>query len=130
MAAFVGEDPADRAAHDAHWEKIMASEDVLIRTILVDGEVAGHVAKFVMFGENEITYWIERAYWGQGVATEALRQFLRIYTERPLYARAAADNKASIRVLEKCGFVYQQTERGYANARGEEIDEVVLALAD
>jgi RimJ/RimL family protein N-acetyltransferase len=31
-------------------------------------------------------------------------------------------------VLEKCGFVVTGRERGFANARGEEIDEVVLIL--
>jgi RimJ/RimL family protein N-acetyltransferase len=47
---------------------------------------------------------------------------------RPLYARAAKDNIASLRVLEKCGFTIAGYERGFANARGEEVEEVVLEL--
>jgi hypothetical protein len=47
---------------------------------------------------------------------------------RPLYARAARDNFASLRVLEKCGFWIVGYERGFACARGEEIEEVVLEL--
>jgi RimJ/RimL family protein N-acetyltransferase len=47
---------------------------------------------------------------------------------RPLRARAAADNAGSIRVLEKCGFVVTGRDRGFANARGEETDEVLLTL--
>ena len=39
-----------------------------------------------------------------------------------------SDNVASIRVLEKCGFVRIGTDRGYANARRAEIDEVVMEL--
>lgn len=50
-------------------------------------------------------------------------------TTRPLHARAAADNAGSVRVLEKCGFTVTGTDRGYANARGAEIDEVLLTLA-
>ena len=39
------------------------------------------------------------------------------------------DNLASLRVLEKCGFVVIGREKGFANARGMEIEEVVLELS-
>ena len=42
-----------------------------------------------MFGEREVSYWIDRAHWGKGIATEALKQFLALVTIRPLYARAS-----------------------------------------
>lgn len=80
------------------------------------------------FGAPEVTYGIAREHWGKGYATEALRAFLELVPVRPLLARAASDNGASLRVLEKCGFVITHTERGFANARGMEIEETVLAL--
>jgi RimJ/RimL family protein N-acetyltransferase len=40
----------------------------------------------------------------------------------------AHDNVASRRVLEKCGFRAIATERGFAEARSGEIEEVVLRL--
>jgi RimJ/RimL family protein N-acetyltransferase len=43
-----------------------------------------------------------------------------------VYARVAADNAASSRVLEKCGVVHLGTNRDFANARGQEIEEVLL----
>ncbi|MGC5327931.1 GNAT family N-acetyltransferase [Brevibacillus sp. SYSU BS000544] len=46
----------------------------------------------------------------------------------PLYARAVKDNMASIRVLQKCGFKITGTNKGFANARGEEVEEVILRL--
>lgn len=128
MAAFVPRDPEDRDAFDAHWDRIRADEEILIRAILVDGEVAGSVCSFPMEGELEITYWIGQAYWGKGIATHALKDFLRIQTRRPLVARAAKDNLGSIRVLEKCGFRYEASDHGFAHARGEEIPEVVMRL--
>jgi RimJ/RimL family protein N-acetyltransferase len=128
MAAFTPKDPADRDAFDAHWKRIRASSDVLQRTILADGDVVGSAAVYGEPGEREVTYWIDRAYWGQGIATAALRDLLAEVPERPLYARAAADNAGSRRVLEKCGFRVTARATGYANARGEEIDEVVLTL--
>lgn len=129
MAAFTPEDPADRASFDAHWERIRSSADTLTRTVLADGAVAGSAAVYGHPGSREVTYWIDRAYWGRGVATAALRELLAQVPERPLYARAAADNAGSLRVLEKCGFRESARARGYANARGEEIEEVVLLLS-
>jgi RimJ/RimL family protein N-acetyltransferase len=128
MAAFTHKDPADRDAFDAHWQRIRAQADVLNRTVLVDGDVVGSAAVYGEPGEREVTYWIDRAYWGKGIATAALRDLLAEVPERPLHARVAADNAASRRVLEKCGFVVTGHDRGFANARGEEIDELVLTL--
>jgi RimJ/RimL family protein N-acetyltransferase len=128
MAAFTARDPADRAAFDAHWERIRSASDVVTRTVLVDGDVVGSTAVYGKPGEREVTYWIDRAYWGRGIATAALRALLAEVRDRPLFARAAADNTGSRRVLEKCGFRLTAEARGYADARGEEIDEVVLTL--
>ncbi|MGW1951642.1 GNAT family N-acetyltransferase [Streptomyces sp. NPDC001920] len=127
MAAFTPKDPADRDAFDAHWRRIRSSSAVL-RTILADGDVVGSAAVYGEPGEREVTYWVDRAYWGRGVATAALRELLAEVPERPLYARAAADNAGSLRVLRKCGFRVTARARGFAHARGEEIDEVVLHL--
>ncbi|MGW6736646.1 GNAT family N-acetyltransferase [Streptomyces sp. NPDC055013] len=127
MAAFTPKDPEDWDAFDARWRRIRSSGDVM-RTILADGDVVGSAAVYGEPGEREVTYWVDRAYWGRGVATAALRGLLAEVPERPLYARAAADNEGSLRVLHKCGFRVTAYARGFANARGEEIDEVVLHL--
>ena len=127
MAAFTPEDPADWAAFQSLWQKIRSSGDVA-RTILADGDVVGSASVYGNPGEREVTYWVDRAYWGRGVATAALRELLAEVRERPLYARAAADNTRSRRELEKCGFKVRTQASGYANARGVEIDEVVLTL--
>lgn len=128
MAAFIARDPCDRDAYMAHWKKIRGMESVIIRTILSNGQTVGHLAKFEMDDQPEITYWIDRAHWGRGIATAAVNEFLQEFADRPLYGHAAADNAGSIRVLEKCGFVHIGITRGFANARGEEIDEVVMRL--
>lgn len=128
MAAFTPPDPSDREAFDAHWDRLFANPEVTTRAIEVDGRLVGNIASFEMMGDREVTYWIDRAVWGQGVATEALGLFLDIETIRPLYGRVAADNAGSRRVLEKCGFTTVGTDRGFATARDEEIDELVLRL--
>ncbi|MFJ4683555.1 GNAT family N-acetyltransferase [Streptomyces sp. NPDC088789] len=128
MAAFTPEDPADRDAFDAHWRRIRAADGILNRTVLADGDVVGSAAVYGNPGAREVTYWIDRAYWGQGIATDALRLLLAEEPERPLHARVASDNAGSLRVLRKCGFRVTGRDRGFARARGEEIDETVLTL--
>lgn len=128
MAAFTAKDPADREAFTAHWTKILADETIAIKTILSEGQVAGHVLCHQCFGVPEVSYWLGREYWGKGLATQALSAFLGHVAIRPLYARAAKDNLASIRVLEKCGFTIFGADKGFANARAEQIDEVILIL--
>ena len=131
MAAFTAQDPADRNAFNAHWSKILADDTVMIRTILLDGHVAGSVASWVdpkWLGKPEVTYWIGKEYWGKGFATRALSKFLNHQKTRPLYARAARDNLASLQVLEKCGFKILGYHKGIAFARGTEIEEALLEL--
>lgn len=128
MAAFTHKDPTDRTDFDAHWAKIRNNDAVLNRAVEVDGVLAGHVASFDMFGDREVTYWIGREFWGQGVATAALQALLALDKTRPIFGRAAKDNSGSIRVLEKCGFVQVGEDKGFANARGMEIAEVILKL--
>lgn len=129
MAAFVAEDPTDKDVFMTHWAKILADEAITIKTILHNGENAGYVLSHPWFGEPEVTYWLGKAFWGQGIATQALQAFLTYVTHRPLYGRAVKDNIASIRVLEKCGFVVSGEDKGFANARGGEVEEVILKLA-
>ncbi|MEU0253390.1 GNAT family N-acetyltransferase [Streptomyces sp. NPDC006184] len=127
MAAFGLENRGDRAAFDAWWQRLRAS-DAVSRTVLADGRVAGSAVVYGEPGAREVTYWIDRADWGRGLATAALRALLAEVPERPLYARAAADNAGSLRVLAKCGFRETARARGFANARGREIEEIVLIL--
>lgn len=128
MAAFTPQDPADRSAFAARWERILRSGSISKKTVLVEGRVAGHVAAFDQDGRREVTYWIGKEYWGLGIATAALRAFLRHEGVRPIYARVAKDNAGSIGVLRKCGFEIHGEDRGFSNARGGEVEEFVLVL--
>jgi RimJ/RimL family protein N-acetyltransferase len=101
----------DREGFDAHWERIRADPSVVSRTIAVDGAVAGSVVSFERDGRRLVGYVLGREHWGRGIATRALEEFLAIVPERPLYGQALRHNRASIRVLEKCGFeLAEETE--------------------
>lgn len=120
MAAFPSE---EREPFMDHWHKIMADESCILRTILFDGHIAGNIVSFTYFDKREVGYWLGREFWGRGIATEALRQFLQEIATRPLYAHVAKRNIASRRVLEKCGFAL------FPSQAADAADEDVLVLA-
>jgi RimJ/RimL family protein N-acetyltransferase len=131
MAAFTAKDPTNQEAFMEHWHSILAEETNIIQTILCNGQVAGSVSSYLDEGKPEVTYWLGKEYWGQGIATWALKEFLAHHNPtRPIYARVAKDNLGSRRVLEKCGFQIIGESKGFANARGQEIEEFLLELAE
>ncbi len=128
MAAFTAKDPDDRTAFEIHMAKVRTSPEVTMRAVTADGRLVGSIASFVIDGDTEVTYWIDRSRWGQGIASRALALFLDTVPVRPLFARAASDNAASLKVLQKAGFAIIGTAIAYANARGTEIEETILRL--
>jgi RimJ/RimL family protein N-acetyltransferase len=126
MAAFPSR---DRDAFMAHWARILSNETIIKKTILFNGQVAGNVVCFEQGGEREVGYWIGKPYWGKGIATRALSQFLSQVQTRPLYAHVAKHNVASLRVLQKCGFIITGEDKGFSNADGEQVEEFILTLA-
>ena len=109
MAAF----PArEKDPHLRHWAKIQADHTTINRTVLIGDEVAGNIGSWIQDDRRLIGYWIGREHWGKGVATSALRKFVDLLSERPLFAHVAKHNVGSIRVLEKCGFEAQSEETG------------------
>jgi RimJ/RimL family protein N-acetyltransferase len=128
MAAFTAEDPADRDAFDAHMARVRSSPGITHRAVTCGGQLVGSVASFVVDGQPEVTYWIDRAAWGGGIATRALGLLLEIVRVRPIYARVASDNAGSMRVLQKSGFTIIGTETSFAPARRREIEETILRL--
>lgn len=98
--------PRDEEAFYRHWRtNVLSHPDVIIKTIEIEGEVAGDVTSFILNGERAVGYWIAQKFWGRGIASAAVRELLVSYEKRrPLCAFVATSNLASYRVLEKCGF--------------------------
>lgn len=128
MAAFTSENPNDWNSFTEHWNEILTNSEIIKQTIIVENIVVGHILHFEQFGEPEVSYWIGQSYWGKGIATNALRVFLKQVPIRPLYARAAKDNAGSLKVLKRCGFTITGEDSGYANARCKNVEEFVLTL--
>jgi RimJ/RimL family protein N-acetyltransferase len=125
MAAFTPDDPNNRAAYMEKWIKIVENPDIRMQTIRLENKIIGSVAHFEMMEATHISYWIDQKYWGQGIATEAVKMFIKDSVTRPLFARVAFDNYRSQKVLEKSGFLLVDKDQGFANARKKEIEEFV-----
>jgi RimJ/RimL family protein N-acetyltransferase len=65
-----------------------------------------------------VGYWTGKVFWGKGIASHALTEFLGIVKVRPLIAFVAKHDAASIRLLEKNGF----------RKLGEETEELLFQL--
>lgn len=128
MAAFTRADPSDRAAFDEHYRRVRADPANLLLVIEDDGAHVGSISSFTMEGDREVSYWVDRAHWGRGIASAALRRFLAEETARPLHARAAAHNRASSAVLRRAGFVQIGAERSWAAGVDADVVEHIYRL--
>ncbi len=129
LAAFTSKDPNDKAAYVDKYSKHLADPTIHMCTIKANDKIIGSIAKFVMENEAGITYWFDRQFWGRGIATAALKDFLKTEQTRPIYGRVAFDNYSSQKVLEKCGFIKIGEDKGFANARQAEIKEYIYKLS-
>jgi len=119
----------DEGAFNGHWMKILDDPTVVAKAIIVDGHVVGDINSFKSDGQDSVGYWIAREWWGRGIATRALALFLEEVTARPLHARVARSNVASLRVLERCGFVVTGYRWAPACDRFPACEEALLVLA-
>jgi RimJ/RimL family protein N-acetyltransferase len=128
MAAFTAADPDDRGVFDEWMARHRTAPEVSMFVVTEDGGFAGTAAVFSVDGDREVTYWIARHAWGRGVATEALRILVSREPERPLFARVAAHNAASIAVLTRVGFTEVSRDVDFAPGVGREVEEIVMVL--
>ncbi len=128
MAAFTAADPDDEAQARKKWRDILEDEKIYAQAVVLSHAVVGNALSFVVEDTVEVSYWIDRRYWGHGVATTALGLLLARVTLRPLRARTAVDNVRSQAVLRRNGFAHVGDDCGFANARGGYTDEYIFEL--
>ena len=88
--------------------------------LLKDGTFVGHVQAVPMRDSTwELGYHIGKRYRGQGYATEAISAFLPVIMKKlsitEIKGICDLDNQASIKVMEKCGFVSTSETKEKAN---------------
>lgn len=123
-----------RSPFDEAWGKILQDQaagvvGVVQKAILLNGVVCGTIGCRMQDGRCTIGYGLGKAHWGRGIATRALERLLGEVALRPLFATTAATNTASIRVLQKHGFVIVASRAAPATERCLPREEVSLMLA-
>jgi [ribosomal protein S5]-alanine N-acetyltransferase len=124
---YVGGAPRTREAAEAKFQAALESPPGLLRlwaTVLkTTGAYIGrcgiypHIVNHAPVpGEGVLSYYIARPYWGQGFATEAATAFVKFGFEklglRKIVTTVQAENRASVRILEKLNFMLVSREEG------------------
>ncbi|HEX8028620.1 MAG TPA: GNAT family N-acetyltransferase [Vicinamibacterales bacterium] len=110
-------------------------DEPTVWAIEVGGEAAGGIGielhADVERASAEIGYWLGQSLWGRGIVTEALiavtKAAFRRFEITRLYAVPFADHTASVRVLEKAGYVREGLMRQSAIKDGKIRDQLLLA---
>ena len=121
------------------WLGMVAANDGkegVWRAIVVDGQVVGSISVERMANENRsvgsIGYMILTPFWSQGIGTEAVRQIcgiaFRELTLESIIGEVFPENLASARVLEKNGFLLEETRAGAVVKGGKAMDVRVYGL--
>jgi [ribosomal protein S5]-alanine N-acetyltransferase len=99
--------------------------------IIVDGLVVGNIGVHTLHSKEnwvEFGYWLGEDYWGQGIATEAVKNFSKIifkkYNMVPM-AEPFLLSIASQRVLEKAGFKFVELRKEVFEKFGKKFDTKV-----
>jgi RimJ/RimL family protein N-acetyltransferase len=124
MAAYPARNVEDFLGH---WRtKILGDDKVFKKTIIFNESVAGNIVCWEQDGKRLVGYWIGRNYWGNGIATAALSEFLMHFNMRPLHAYVAKHNLGSIRVLEKSGFTVLHHGTFFSEVHDQDIEETLF----
>jgi [ribosomal protein S5]-alanine N-acetyltransferase len=130
--------PHPYTSADAQWwiAHAIAQSPSTDFAIVVDGEAAGGIGfirqEDVARRSVEIGYWLGEAYWGRGIATDAVRalseHIFANFDICRIYSTVFELNPASIRVLEKAGYAYEGRQRKAVTKNGETLDALMYAL--
>lgn len=129
IARMTGSMPHPYGLDDAHaFLERVGTDDPASHAefaIELDGDLIGMLGFHPMESACcELGYWLGRAYWGRGYATEAVDGALawasRDWRRRYVMARHFSDNPASGEVLCKAGFLYTgEVTLTHSRARGQ-----------
>ncbi len=123
---------------DAKWyiNYAQTNDKEIIKAIVADDVLCGVIGAInhedVYAHVGEVGYWLGEAYWSKGIGTKALMLFIEYCRSNKLYQRLEAgvfsNNKASIKVLEKCGFQIEGIRLSRIIKDGQTLDEYFCGL--
>ena len=113
-----------------------SGSDKIYRAIEADGQVVGGIGVLMQTDIHrknaELGYWLAEPFWGKGITTKAIEMLVSEAFERlditRIFARPFRTNKASHRVLEKCGFKREAILEKAVFKNGEYLDECIYSI--
>lgn len=128
--------PYSREAAE-QWVQIAHTDERSVNfAIEVDGAAVGGIG--LILGDDidrrsaEIGYWLGEEFWGRGIISEAVNATTEFafanFDLCRIWASVFDRNPASMRVLEKAGFVREGILRKSATKNGATLDTVLYAL--
>ena len=111
-------------------------EPLHILAIDIDNKAVGgigiHPQADIQCKNAEMGYWLAEPYWGNGIITRAVKQMVEYgfknFDITRIFARPFGHNPASIRVLEKAGFVLEAKFEKTFFKNNEFVDELIYAV--
>lgn len=104
--------PRERAAFFQHWQQnVLGVAGNIAMGIWLNNTLIGSILSWHKPADDKaiagrlIGYWIDQDYWGQGIASQALKQFLPLLPQAPLFAYVASHNAGSLALIKRYGFV-------------------------
>jgi len=128
--------PKPYTLEDAHWWIFTGSQIGIVKAIECNGTLVGCIGAdrgvFEYQRSAEVGYWITKDYWGQGFATQAIKQFIPFVFETTdivrLFASVFSPNTPSERVLIKCGFKLEAIQKQAIFKEGEFYNSHLFSL--
>ncbi len=119
-------------------QTVSGARPTTLFAMVVDGEAVGGIGFFpgadVERFSAEIGYWLSESYWGRGITVEAIQLVSKYAFEvcnmLRLFALPFADNRQSIRVLEKAGYAREALLRASSVKHGQIRDQALYALVN
>lgn len=128
MAGFGFNDFTEKDAFFRHLSRIAENEESIYKVIEHEGQIVGNVGKWNNVQGPELMYEIDKKFRGKGLATSAVKEFLIVFEERPLYAHTTSDNLTSQAVLRKFGFTKYEEIVTFSEIRNSEVLELGFVL--
>jgi ribosomal-protein-alanine N-acetyltransferase len=130
--------PYNREAADEWIALVEQRNPQTYFAVEVHGEAVGGIGLMLKSDVErcsaEIGYWLGEAVWGRGIATAAVQALtdygFKAFGLTRIFAVPFANNPASMRVLEKVGYVREGVMRRSAIKEGVVLDQVLYAITD
>ncbi len=128
--------PTPYTLQDAKWWITTGSKLGIVKAIEFNDSLVGCISadrgEFEYQRSAEIGYWIDKSFWGQGIATQAINDFLPFIFKTTdivrLFASVFSENAVSMHLLAKCGFELEAVHKKAIYKNGKFYNDHIFSV--